>query len=599
MLLSILVPLYNEEEFVGTLLRRVLDAPLPQGMDREIIVADDGSTDGSAEIVEELAALYPGTIRLLRSGRNQGKGAALRRAIAAARGEFSVIQDADLEYDPREYRSLLRPLLDGRADAVFGSRFLAAGERRVLYYWHSLANWMLTTLCNIVADLNLTDMETCYKAFRTPLLQSIPIRSERFGFEPEITIKLAKRQAKIFETPISYNGRTYEEGKKIGLKDALEAFWVILRNAFTSDIYAESGMVILDAFADAPHFNRWMADTISPYVGKRVLEIGAGMGNLSRQLISGRKRYVATDLDREHLERLKTRLAHRPSLEVQWMDAADPRFFAGLREQMDTVVCLNVVEHIKDDLGALRNIHSALEPGGRAIILVPEGQSIYGSLDEALGHHLRYSEALLRERMTAAGFVVEELLRFNRMSRPGWWLNGKVLRRTEISRIQLKNFDRLVWLWRRIDRFLPWRPVSIIAIGRKVASELKPQRQLHLAGRLRGENTAEGGGLVEESLRQLEVCTVQQVESLHRRGEAAALVESKDTGHRTVNGDQGRAGENVPSRITEGVAGGHGEGLGAEPALGRLAAEVGVAGNVRPVVSEGAAGVPGVRVVKP
>ena len=496
MLLSILVPLYNEEEFVGTLLRRVLDAPLPDGMDREIIVADDASTDGSVEIVEELSTLYPGKIRLLRTENNGGKGSALRRAIAAARGEFSIIQDADLEYDPREYPKMLAPLLDGRADAVFGSRFLPSSERRVLYYWHSLANWMLTTMCNVVADLNLTDMETCYKAFRTPLLQSIPIRSDRFGFEPEITIKLAKRQAKIFEISIGYNGRTYEEGKKIGLKDAIEAFWVVASNAFTSDVYADSDKSILDAFADAPNFNRWMAETIGPFMGKRVLEIGAGMGNLSRQLIAGRKRYVATDLDREHMQRLKARLSHRPALETQIMDAADPQYFTDLRGQMDTVVCLNVVEHIKDDLGALKNIHSALEPNGRAIILVPEGQSIYGSLDEALGHHLRYSEELLHQRMTEAGFVVEEMLRFNRMSRPGWWLNGKILNKTDISRFQLKNFDRLVWLWRRIDKFLPWRPVSIIAIGRKPASKSTPEWQMDRGTRLAPAYTADNGGLL-------------------------------------------------------------------------------------------------------
>lgn len=496
MLLSILIPLYNEEEFVGTLLRRVLDAPLPGGMDREIIVADDASTDGSAEIVEEIAALFPDTIRLLRTDKNGGKGSALRRAIAAAKGDFSIIQDADLEYDPREYPKMLAPLLDGRADVVYGSRFLPASERRVLYYWHSLANWLLTTLCNVVSDLNLTDMETCYKAFRTPLLQSIPIRSDRFGFEPEITIKLAKRQARIFEISIGYNGRTYEEGKKIGLKDALEAFWVVAANAFTSDLYTDSDKSILDAFADAPNFNRWMADTIGPYVGKRVLEIGAGMGNLSRQLISGRRRYVATDLDREHMERLKARLAHRPALETQIMDAADPQCFTGLREQMDTVVCLNVVEHIKDDLGALKNIHSALEPNGRAIILVPEGQSIYGSLDEALGHHLRYSEELLHQRMTDAGFVVEQMLRFNRMSRPGWWLNGKVLNKTDISRFQLKNFDRLVWLWRRIDKYLPWRPVSIIAIGRKPAVHTDLDRHSEYAGSLTSNPNASTGDLL-------------------------------------------------------------------------------------------------------
>ncbi len=467
MKLSILVPLFNEEEFVRTLLERAIAAPLPEGCEREIIVADDGSTDGSLEEVEAVAAKWPGMIRLLKTDRNRGKGSAIRRAIAEARGELAIVQDADLEYDPREYGKILAPLLDGRADAVFGSRFLVAGERRVLYYWHSLANHFLTTMCNVVADLNLTDMETCYKAFRTPLVQSIPIRSERFGFEPEITIKLAKRQARIYETPITYNGRTYEEGKKIGMKDALEAFWVVLRFALSRDIYVDKDKDILDAFSDAPKFNRWMADTIRPYLGKSVLEIGAGIGNLSRLLIARRKRYVATDLDREHLERLRSRLMARPNLETSLLDAARAEDYAAYRGQMDTVVCLNVVEHIQDDLGALRNIHSVLQEGGRAVILVPEGQSIYNSLDKELGHWRRYSEEQLRQRMTEAGFTVEAMLRFNRISRPGWWFNGSILKKRTISRMQLRNFDRLVWLWRKLDPVLPWNPTSIIAVGRK------------------------------------------------------------------------------------------------------------------------------------
>jgi len=361
----------------------------------------------------------------------------------------------------------LAPLIDGRADAVFGSRFVVAGERRVLYFWHSLANHLLTGMCNIVADLNLTDMETCYKAFRTSLLQSIPIRSERFGFEPEITIKLAKRQARIYETPITYNGRTYEEGKKIGLKDAIEAFWVVLRFALSRDIYIDKDKDILDAFSDAPRFNRWMADTIRPYIGKNVMEIGAGIGNLTRLLVARRKRYVATDLDREHLERLRSQLMARPNLETAQLDASRAEDHVPFHGQMDTVVCLNVVEHIKDDLGALRNIHALLQEGGRAVILVPEGQSIFNCLDEELGHWRRYSEDQLRQRMAEAGFDVETMLRFNRISRPGWWLNGKILKRRTISRVQLRNFDRLVWLWRRLDPRLPWSPTSIIAIGRK------------------------------------------------------------------------------------------------------------------------------------
>ena len=464
MKVSILVPLYNEEEFVATLLERVIAAPLPEGFEREIIVADDGSKDASVQEVEAVAEKYPGVIRLLKTTQNQGKGAALRRAIAEARGEFCIIQDADLEYNPNEYMRLLGPLVDGRADAVFGSRFATSGERRVLYFWHSLANHLLTGLCNVFADLNLTDMETCYKVFRTPLLQSIPIRSQRFGFEPEITIKLAKRQARIYETPISYSGRTYEEGKKIGLKDAFEALWVILRTAFSNDIYVAKDKDILDAFANAPNFNRWMADTIQPYIGKRVLEIGAGMGNLTRLLVAGRKRYVATDIDLEHLERLRSRLAQRPNLETAELNSADPHGHEAFRGQMDTVVCLNVLEHIEDDLGALRNIRSMLEDGGRAVILVPAGQSIYNCLDEELGHFRRYSEEQLRQRMTDAGFEVETVLRFNRASRPGWWFNGKVLKRRTISRMQLKNFDRLVWLLRRIDPHLPWSQTSVIGI---------------------------------------------------------------------------------------------------------------------------------------
>ena len=464
MTVSILMALYNEEEFIGTILERVLNAPLLEDMAREIIVVDDASTDGSAQVVEEMAGRYPGAIHLFRHERNLGKGAAIRTALGQAQGEFSIIQDADLEYDPREYPKLLRPLLDDTADVVYGSRFMMSGERRVLYFWHSLANHLLTTACNIAADLNLTDMETCYKAFRTSLVQSIPIRSNRFGIEPELTIKLAKRQARIYETPISYHGRTYEEGKKIGLRDAVQALGVILRYWASIDLYTESGQAILDAFAHTPKFNRWMADTIRPYVGKRVLEIGAGMGNLTRQLVSGRQNYVATDIDEEHMARLRVRTHHRTNLTVQRCDAAEPADFVSLAGQMDTVICLNVLEHIPEHDLTLRNIYSALIPGGRAIILVPQDQKIYGTMDQALGHCLRYSKEQLRSRIEEAGFHVERILDFNRISRPGWYINGKLLRKQTISRRQLRLFDRLVWLWRRIDRWIPWPAVSIIAV---------------------------------------------------------------------------------------------------------------------------------------
>jgi glycosyltransferase involved in cell wall biosynthesis len=465
--LSILIPLYNEEEFVGVLLERVLSAPLPVGLGREIVVVDDGSTDDSAAIVEQIAEAHPGVLRLIRQPRNQGKGAAIRTAIEHATGEFSIIQDADLEYDPREYGRLLAPLLEGKADAVYGSRFVISTERRVLYFWHSVANQILTGICNIVSDLNLTDMETCYKAFRTSLLKSIPIRSDRFGLEPELTIKLAKRHVRIYETAIDYHGRTYDEGKKIGLKDAFDAVYVILRFAVTRDNYKDSGPDILDALAGARRFNRWMADTIQPYIGKRVLETGAGIGNLTRILSPKRERYIAADIDPEYLAGLRARYQHRPKMEVRHCDLSNPTDFEPLAGTVDTVVCLNVLEHVADQMEALRNIYTALQPGGRAIVLVPCGQEVYGSLDAALGHMRRYTREELRQKMEQAGFRVERILNFNRISRPAWYVTGRLLKRKTINRFQLFVFDRLVWLWRRIDRHLPWPPTSIIAIAVK------------------------------------------------------------------------------------------------------------------------------------
>jgi glycosyltransferase involved in cell wall biosynthesis/ubiquinone/menaquinone biosynthesis C-methylase UbiE len=462
--LSILIPLYNEEEFIGELLRRVAMAPLPDGVEREIVIVNDCSKDGSAEVVEDFIASRPElAIKLIHHEKNQGKGAAIRTAIAAATGEFSIIQDADLEYDPAEYPKMLGPLLDGRADVVYGSRFLVAGERRILYYWHALANHLLTTLCNIASDLNLTDMETCFKAFRTSLVKSIPLTSNRFGIEPEITVKLARRHARIYETPISYNGRTYDEGKKIGLKDAFEAVWVILKARFTRNIYDGSGRAVLDAMSEAPKFNRWMADTVAPWAGARVLEIGAGMGNMTRQLCPRRKLYIATDYDPEYVEHLRATFRHRPTVHVEKLDATNLEDFRPFEGQVDTVVCLNVLEHIEDHAGTLRNIRTLLETGGRLILLVPNGPDAYGSIDAAIGHFRRYTRPDLQALLEENGYELEKMIQFNRVSKPGWRFTGQVLKATTLSPVTMRIFDKFVWLWRKIDNALPWEPISIIA----------------------------------------------------------------------------------------------------------------------------------------
>jgi len=224
MKLSVVIPVYNERRTLRQVLQRVLDVPF----ETEVLCVDDGSTDGSRELLAELETKHP-QLRVFLQPKNAGKGSALRRGIQAASGDFVIIQDADLEYDPSDYPSLLEPLIQGKADVVYGSRFLGSGPHRVLYFWHSVANWFLTLVSNCLTNINLTDMETCYKVFRREVIQSISLQEDRFGFEPEITVKIAKRKLRIYEVGISYAGRTYEEGKKIGWKDGVWALWCLVK----------------------------------------------------------------------------------------------------------------------------------------------------------------------------------------------------------------------------------------------------------------------------------------------------------------------------------------------------------------------------------
>jgi glycosyltransferase involved in cell wall biosynthesis len=233
MKLSVVMPVYNER----ATLRQVVERVLSVALEIELICVDDGSRDGSREILAQLQEEHS-QIRILLQPKNMGKGAALHRGIREATGDYVIIQDADLEYNPAEYTVLLEPLIEGSADVVYGSRFLSSRPHRVLYFWHSVGNWILTLLSNALTNINLSDMETCYKAFRREVIQSIPLEEKRFGFEPEITVKIAKRKLRIYEVGISYWGRTYEEGKKIHWKDGVRALWCLVKYCITEPAVA-------------------------------------------------------------------------------------------------------------------------------------------------------------------------------------------------------------------------------------------------------------------------------------------------------------------------------------------------------------------------
>lgn len=231
MKISVVIPVYNEAATIAELVSRVEAVDIP----KEIIVVDDGSTDGTRDMLAQLEKQYD-NLRVFLKTKNSGKGAALRTGFQHATGDFVLVQDADLEYDPADYPALLKPLVEGKADVVYGSRFLTTKEHRVLFFWHSVGNRLLTLMSNMFTDLNLTDMETGYKAFRREVIQAIKLEQDRFGFEPEVTVKIARMKLRIYEVGISYYGRTYEEGKKIGWKDGVKALWCILKYSIKTPV---------------------------------------------------------------------------------------------------------------------------------------------------------------------------------------------------------------------------------------------------------------------------------------------------------------------------------------------------------------------------
>ena len=484
--LSVLVPVYNEQYLVTASLERLkvlAGSPLLERV--QIIVVDDCSRDQTAAVLsayresKQHAESEKLEWHFVRHERNLGKGGAIRSALELAECELSVIHDADLEYHPRDLLRFIPLFLDEQADAVFGSRFLPGEFKRALFFRHSMGNRFLTFVCNLACDLDLSDMETCYKMARTELLRSLPLESNDFRIEPELTIKLAKRGARIYEVPISYSGRTYQEGKKISWRDGVKALWAIARFRLSDNIFKPDpyGSQLTPRLRRAPRYSAWLAGAIRPYLGERVLELGAGVGTLTLSLIP-RRVYWASDPNPLFVRELDKLDDTRPYLRSARVDAGNPSSFpAG--ERFDTVVAQNVLEHAADDYAALCNLAAVLDSGGRAIVLAPNGRGLFGSLDRVLGHVRRYTRADLESLAAKAGLRVVAILPFNRAGSSAWWINARLLRRNRFSLLQIKLLNFLVPVLRRLDGVLPLPPLTWIAVLEKpVASTADSPRDV-------------------------------------------------------------------------------------------------------------------------